>query len=101
MSRVIWLGWLVRVLVFDKSLFLISWLFMYICLLIKITVCKTDPISRIFESTNRFHTGYSTIENVNTIDERRSNFIRNRVLDCHLSPDWRQMVIKNTDSSDF
>ena len=28
-------------------------------------------------------------------------FIRNRVFDCHLSPDWRQMAIKNNVSNDF
>ena len=27
--------------------------------------------------------------------------VRNRVLDCHLSPDWRQMPIENTVSSYF
>ena len=27
--------------------------------------------------------------------------VRNRLFDCHLSPNWRQMAIKNTDSSDF
>ena len=27
--------------------------------------------------------------------------LRNRVFDCHLSSDWRQMAIKNTVSSDF
>ena len=26
---------------------------------------------------------------------------RNRVFDCNLSPDWRQMAIKNTVSRDF
>ena len=26
---------------------------------------------------------------------------RNRVFDCHLSPDWRQMAIENTVSSHF
>ena len=25
----------------------------------------------------------------------------NRVFDCHLSPEWRQMAIENTVSSDF
>ena len=41
------------------------------------------------------------IENVNTIDERRKKIVRNRVYDCHLSPDWRQMTIENTVYSDF
>ena len=27
--------------------------------------------------------------------------VRNRVFDCRLSPDWRQMEIKNSVSSDF
>ena len=41
------------------------------------------------------------MENVNTIDERGSKIVKNRVFDCHLSPDWRQMTIENTISSDF
>ena len=41
------------------------------------------------------------MENVNTIDERRSKIVRNSVFDCYLSPEWRQMAIKNTVSSDF
>ena len=36
------------------------------------------------------------IENVNTTEEQRSKIARNRVFNCHLSPDWRQMAIKNT-----
>ena len=40
-------------------------------------------------------------KNVNTIDERGSRIARNRALDCHLSPDWRQMAIQNTVSSDL
>ena len=43
----------------------------------------------------------NVIENVNTIDERRSKIVKNRVFDCHLSPGWRQMAIENTTSSDF
>ena len=46
-------------------------------------------------------TKYAFIENVNTIDKRRSKIERNRVFDCHFSPDWRQMAIANTFSSDF
>ena len=41
------------------------------------------------------------IENINTIDEHRSKIIRNRVFDCCLSSDWRQMAIENTVSSDL
>ena len=48
-----------------------------------------------------YHTGQAAIENVNTIDDRSSKIVRNRVFDCHLSPDWRQMAIKNTVSIDF
>ena len=33
--------------------------------------------------------------------KRRSNNVRNRVSDCHLSPDWRQMAIENTVPIDF
>ena len=29
------------------------------------------------------HTGKAAIENVNTIDERRSKIVRNRAFDCH------------------
>ena len=47
------------------------------------------------------HYRLAAIENVNTIDERRSKTVRNRVLDCHLSPEWRQMAIENTVSIDF
>ena len=48
-----------------------------------------------------YSTRKGAIENVNNIDERRSKIVRNRVFDCHLSPNWRQMTIKNTVSSDF
>ena len=34
------------------------------------------------------------MENVNSIDECRSKIVGNRVFDCHLSPDCRQMAIK-------
>ena len=37
---------------------------------------------------SQYHTGYETIENVNSIDERRSEIVRNIVFDCHLSHDW-------------
>ena len=47
------------------------------------------------------YTRQAAIENVNTIDAVRSKIVRNRVFDCHLSPDWRQMAIDNTVSSDF
>ena len=36
-----------------------------------------------------------------TIDERGSYIARNSVYDCHLSPDWQQMVIVNSVSNDF
>ena len=42
------------------------------------------------------HTGYAAIENVNTIDERRSEIARNRAFDCHLSPGWQQITISKT-----
>ena len=35
----------------------------------------------------KFHTGKATIKNFNTIDERRSKIIGNRVFDCHMLPD--------------
>ena len=41
------------------------------------------------------HTGKAAIKNVNTIDERRSNIVRNSVFDCHLSPNWRGVNISN------
>ena len=34
-----------------------------------------------------------------TVDQKL--FIRNRVFDWHLSPDWLQMAIENTVSNDF
>ena len=36
-----------------------------------------------------------------TIDRRGSKIARNSVFDCHLSPIWRQMAIKNYVSNDF
>ena len=36
-----------------------------------------------------------------TLDERGSKINRNSVFDCHLSPDWRQMVIEISVSIDF
>ena len=33
--------------------------------------------------------------------QTREKFVRNRLLDCHLSPHWRQMAIKNSISNDF
>ena len=47
------------------------------------------------------HTGYVAIKNIDTFDKHRSKIVRNRVFDCHLSPDWRQMAIENTVSNDF
>ena len=47
------------------------------------------------------HTGWAAIENVNTIDERRSKTIRNRVFDWPLLPNWRQIAIENIVASDF
>ena len=38
---------------------------------------------------------------LSTIDERGSKIERNSVFDCHLSPVWRQMTIKNSVSYDF
>ena len=37
---------------------------------------------------------------LSTNDERGSTIARNSVFDCHLSPMWRQMAIKNTVSID-
>ena len=47
------------------------------------------------------HAVQAAIENVNTIGERSSKIVRNRVFDCQLSPDLRQMAIDNTVYSDF
>ena len=33
---------------------------------------------------------------VNTIDERRSKIVRNRVFDCHLSPDFSIVICRPT-----
>ena len=43
----------------------------------------------------------AAIEKVNNIDECRSKIVKNRVFNCFLLPNWRQMTIKNTVSSDF
>ena len=40
----------------------------------------------IFKIFLKFHTGYASIENVNSIDECKSKIVGNRVFDCHLSP---------------
>ena len=40
------------------------------------------------------HTRKAAIENANTIEERRSKIVRNRVFECHLSPHWRQWQSK-------
>ena len=40
-------------------------------------------------------------KNINTIDERRSKIVKNRVFERHLLPDLRLMAIENTVSSDF
>ena len=60
-------------------------------------VCRIMTKSLVDE----VHTRRAYIENVNIIDERRSKIVRNRVFDCLLSPDWRQMAIENAISSDF
>ena len=44
----------------------------------------------------KFHTGYAAIENVNSIDERRSKIVGNRVFDCHLSPDFSIAMCRPT-----
>ena len=46
-------------------------------------------------------TKYAAIVHANTVDECRIKIVRNRVFDCNLSPDWRQLAIKNTVSSNF
>ena len=38
---------------------------------------------------------------LSTINERGSKIVRNCAFDCHLSPVWRQMAIKNSVSNDF
>ena len=36
-----------------------------------------------------------------TIDKSSSIIVRNSVLDCHLLPDWQQIAIENTLSSNY
>ena len=43
----------------------------------------------IGEQCLHYHTGQVAIEIVNTIEKSRSKIVRNRVIDCHLSPDCR------------
>ena len=38
---------------------------------------------------------------LSTIDEGGSKIVRNSVFECHLSPVWRQMAIKNSVFNDF
>ena len=38
---------------------------------------------------------------ISSTNEDQNSQVRKRVFDFHLSPDWRQMAIKNTVSSDF
>ena len=47
------------------------------------------------------HTGKAAIENALNNGRSRIKIDRNSVYDCHLSPDWQQMAIKNTVSIDF
>ena len=51
-------------------------------------------IAKKLTGGSKNHTGYTAIENVNTIDERRSKIVSN-------IRHWRQMAIENTVSSDF
>ena len=39
------------------------------------------------------HFRKAAIENVNTIDERRSKIVRNRIFDCRLSPDCKLLLV--------
>ena len=55
----------------------------------------------LLASLFHIHLGWAAIENVNTIDEWYIKIVKNRVFDCHLSPDWRQMAIENTVSIEF
>ena len=61
-------------------------------------MCSSNTF--IFSVPGRWQSKTAT-ENVNTIDKRRSKIVRNRVFDCHLSPDWRQMAIEKNISNDF
>ena len=54
-----------------------------------------DTDSRIITPDRR------QLKKVNAIDKGRSKIVKNRVFDCHLSPDWRQMATEHTVSSDF
>ena len=38
----------------------------------------------------------TTPDRPHSIDERGSKTVKNRVFDCHLSPNWRQKAIENT-----
>ena len=50
-----------------------------------------------------FHTGWAARQSkmLLTIEECGSKMARNSVFDCHLSPVWRQMAIKNSVSNYF
>ena len=55
----------------------------------------------MIENKVQLHTGWTAKKNVNTVDKGRSKIVRNRVVDWHFSPNWRQKEIENTVSSNF
>ena len=48
-----------------------------------------------------YHTGWTAIETLLTIDESGPKIAKNSVFDCLLSPLGRQMAIKNSVFNDF
>ena len=59
-------------------------------------------LGRGFENIYTIATpGRRQSKTLSTIDERGSKIDKNSVIDCHLSPVWRQIAIKNSVSYDF
>ena len=78
----------------------------HIILTLKVTVFYVWPSFCVCSLKLQFQETYITpgrrqSKTLLTVDERGSKIARNSVFDCHLSPDWWQMAIKNSVSNDF
>ena len=62
-----------------------------------IVVRKWDIFNHFKDSLTPDRRQSKTLILSKTVDK----IVRNRVFDCHLSPDWRQMAIQNTVSCDL
>ena len=63
---------------------------------------RAIPFTELKTASKRGYTqGRQQSKTLLTIDEPQSKIARNSVFDCHLSPNWRQMAIKNSVSNNF